>query len=109
MRGFGGLESVIMHMVGDQDGTVTARELSTNCARTGRSPAPGDEHDGQPAPGGLAGPGQGGKACRVHGDGYTATASREECSARLMREALAGGGDTEAVLSHSLARQRPSR
>lgn len=41
--------------------------------------------------------------------GYTATASREECSAWLMREALAGGGDTEAVLSHSLARQRPSR
>src|SRR5260370_1350412 len=29
---------------------------------------------------------------------YTATASREEYSARLMREALAGGGDTEAVL-----------
>jgi len=34
---------------------------------------------------------------------YTATASREEYSARLMREALAGGGDTEAVLSHFVA------
>jgi predicted transcriptional regulator len=31
---------------------------------------------------------------------YTATASREEYSARLMREALDGGGDTQAVLSH---------
>ena len=34
---------------------------------------------------------------------YTATASREEYSARLMREALADGGDTEAVLSHFVA------
>src|SRR5437867_10755695 len=34
---------------------------------------------------------------------YTATASREEYSARLMREALDGGGDTEAVLSHFVA------
>jgi Penicillinase repressor len=34
---------------------------------------------------------------------YTATASREEYSARLMREALAGGGDAEVVLSHFVA------
>src|SRR5215831_9772720 len=34
---------------------------------------------------------------------YTATASREEYSARLMREALEGGGDTEVVLSHFVA------
>src|SRR5260370_42059879 len=34
---------------------------------------------------------------------YTATASREEYSARLMREALAGGGDTEAVLGKFVA------
>jgi predicted transcriptional regulator len=34
---------------------------------------------------------------------YTATASREEYSARLMQEALADGGDTEAVLSHFVA------
>src|SRR6202522_3415358 len=33
---------------------------------------------------------------------YAATASREEYSARLMREALADGGDTEMVLSHFL-------
>ena len=30
------------------------------------------------------------------------SASREEYSARLMREALADGGDTEVVLSHFL-------
>src|SRR3984957_15378660 len=34
---------------------------------------------------------------------YRPSASREEYSARLMREALADGGDTEAVLSHFLA------
>jgi predicted transcriptional regulator len=34
---------------------------------------------------------------------YTATASREEYSARLMAEALAGGGDPEAVLTHFVA------
>jgi predicted transcriptional regulator len=34
---------------------------------------------------------------------YTAVASREEYSARLMGEALAESGDTEAVLSHFVA------
>ena len=34
---------------------------------------------------------------------YTATASREEYSARLMREAMAESGDTEAVLRHFVA------
>src|ERR1700678_4127061 len=34
---------------------------------------------------------------------YTAVGSREEYSARLMREAMAGAGDTEAVLSHFIA------
>jgi hypothetical protein len=34
---------------------------------------------------------------------YTATASREEYGAGLMREAPAGGDDTEAVLSHFAA------
>jgi predicted transcriptional regulator len=34
---------------------------------------------------------------------YAATASREEYSARLMREALADGGNAEAVLSHFVA------
>jgi len=35
---------------------------------------------------------------------YTATASREEYSARLLREALADGGDTEVVVGHFVAR-----
>src|ERR1700741_4779511 len=34
---------------------------------------------------------------------YTAIASRDEYSARLMREAMAEAGDTEAVLSHFVA------
>src|SRR5579859_5062945 len=34
---------------------------------------------------------------------YTPVASREEYSARLMREAMAAAGDTEAVLSHFVA------
>src|ERR1700729_3584081 len=34
---------------------------------------------------------------------YTAVASREEYSARLMSEALAEAGDTEVVLSHFVA------
>src|SRR6202000_3220289 len=34
---------------------------------------------------------------------YSAVASREEHSARLMREAMAEAGDTEAVLSHFVA------
>ena len=34
---------------------------------------------------------------------YTAVASREEYSARLMREAMAEAGDAEAVLSHFVA------
>src|SRR5215472_2763249 len=34
---------------------------------------------------------------------YTATASRAEYSARLMREALEDGGDPEVVLSHFVA------
>ena len=40
---------------------------------------------------------------------YTAVASREEYSARLMREAMAGAGDTEAVLSHFVAQMDGSR
>lgn len=34
---------------------------------------------------------------------YTATATRDEYSARLMREALADGADAEAVLTHFVA------
>src|ERR1700678_1647594 len=34
---------------------------------------------------------------------YTAVATRDEYSARLMRAAMAGAGDTEAVLTHFVA------
>jgi predicted transcriptional regulator len=99
MRGFGDLESVIMHMVWDHDGPVTVRELFDEL-RQERSIAYTtvmSTMDNLHRKGWLARAKEG-KAYR-----YAATASREEYSARLMQEALAGGGDTEAVLSHFVA------
>jgi predicted transcriptional regulator len=98
MRGFGDLESVIMHMVWDHD-PVTVRELFDEL-RQERSIAYTtvmSTMDNLHRKGWLLRAKEG-KAYR-----YMATASREEYSARLMREALAGGGDTEAVLSHFVA------
>ena len=99
MRGFGDLESVIMHMVWDHDGPVTVRELFEEL-RQERAIAYTtvmSTMDNLHRKGWLARD-KDGKAYR-----YTATASREEYSARLMQEALADGGDTEAVLSHFVA------
>jgi predicted transcriptional regulator len=99
MHGFGDLESVIMHMVWDRDSPVTVRDLLGELQRE-RSIAYTtvmSTMDNLHRKGWLARV-KDGKAYR-----YTATASREEYSARLMREALAGGGDTEAVLSHFVA------
>lgn len=99
MRGFGDLEAVIMHLVWEQDGPVTVRELCDEL-RQERAIAYTtvmSTMDNLHRKGWLA-RAKDGKAYR-----YTATASREEYSARLMREALAGGGDTEAVLSHFVA------
>src|SRR5690242_20959651 len=99
MRGFGDLESVIMHMVWDHEGPVTVRELF-EALRQERAIAYTtvmSTMDNLHRKGWLARD-KDGKAYR-----YTATASREEYSARLMREALADGGDTEAVLSHFVA------
>jgi predicted transcriptional regulator len=99
VRGFGDLESVIMHMVWDHDGPVTVRELFEELrqerviAYTTVMSTMDNLHRK-----GWLDRDKDGKAYR-----YTATASREEYSARLMREALAGGGDTEAVLSHFVA------
>lgn len=99
MRGFGDLETVIMHMVWDHDGAVTVRDLlgellqEREIAYTTVMSTMDNLH----RKGWLARV-KDGKAYR-----YTATASREEYSARLMREALAGGGDTEVVLSHFVA------
>ena len=99
MRGFGELESVIMHLVWDHDTPVTVRELlgqlrqERDIAYTTVMSTMDNLHRK-----GWLDRAKDGKAYR-----YTATASRAEYSARLMREALAGGGDTEVVLSHFIA------
>jgi predicted transcriptional regulator len=99
VSGFGDLEAVIMHLVWDRDDAVTVRELFDQL-RQERAIAYTtvmSTMDNLHRKGWLDRV-KDGKAYR-----YTATASREEYSARLMREALAGGGDTEAVLSHFVA------
>jgi predicted transcriptional regulator len=99
VRGFGDLETVIMHMVWDRGSPVTVRELLDDLRheRAIAYTTVMSTMDNLHRKGWLA-RAKDGKAYR-----YTATASREEYSARLMREALAGGGDTEAVLSHFVA------
>jgi predicted transcriptional regulator len=99
VRGFGDLETVVMHRVWDRDSPVTVRELldellqERDIAYTTVMSTMDNLH----RKGWLARV-KDGKAYR-----YTATASREEYSARLMQEALADGGDTEMVLSHFVA------
>jgi len=99
VRGFGDLETVIMHLVWDRDSPVTVRELLDELRqeRVIAYTTVMSTMDNLHRKGWLARAKEG-KAYR-----YTATASREEYSARLMREALAGGGDTEVVLSHFVA------
>ena len=99
MHGFGDLEAVIMHRVWDHGGPVTVRELFDELQRERiiAYTTVMTTMDNLHRKGWLARIKQG-KAYR-----YTATASREEYSARLMREALADGGDTQAVLSHFVA------
>jgi predicted transcriptional regulator len=99
VRGFGELETVIMHMVWNHDGPVTVRELFDELAqeRAIAYTTVMSTMDNLHRKGWLA-RSKDGKAYR-----YTATASREEYSARLMQEALAVGGDTEAVLTHFVA------
>jgi predicted transcriptional regulator len=99
VRGFGDLETVIMHLVWDHGRPVTVRELFDEL-RQERAIAYTtvmSTMDNLHRKGWLARAKEG-KAYR-----YTATATREEYSARLMREALTGGGDTEVVLSHFVA------
>jgi predicted transcriptional regulator len=99
MRGFGDLEAVIMARVWDHDSPVTVRDLVEELQRERpiAYTTVMTTMDNLHRKGWLA---------RVK-DGkaylYTATASRAEYSARLMREALDGGGDTEMVLSHFVA------
>jgi len=99
VRGFGDLETVIMHLVWDHDSPVTVRELlgELRQEREIAYTTVMSTMDNLHRKGWLA-RAKDGKAYR-----YTATASREEYSARLMAEALAGGGDTEVVLSHFVA------
>ena len=99
MRGFGDLEAVIMHRVWQYGKPVTVRELfdDLSAERTIAYTTVMSTMDNLHRKGWLDRVKEG-KAYR-----YTATASREEYSARLMREALEGGGDTEAVLSHFVA------
>jgi predicted transcriptional regulator len=99
VRGFGDLEAVIMHRVWDHDGPVTVRDLfdelrgERSIAYTTVMSTMDNLHRK-----GWLDRERDGKAYR-----YTAVATREEYSARLMREALAEAGDTEAVLSHFVA------
>lgn len=98
VRGFGELEAVIMDRVWDRDpGTsTTVREVfdqltsERDIAYTTVMSTMDNLHN----KGWLARE-RDGKAYR-----YWATLSREEHSARLMREALDGGGRSELVLSH---------
>jgi len=99
VRGFGDLEAEVMHRVWAHDGPVTVREIFEDM-RTQRTIAYTtvmSTMDNLHRKGWLNRE-KDGKAYR-----YTAVASREEYSARLMREAMAEAGDTEAVLSHFVA------
>ena len=88
-----------MHLVRDHDGPVTVRELFDELR--GQRPIAYttvmSTMDNLHRKGWLNRE-KDGKAYR-----YTAVASRDEYSARLMREAMAEAGDTEAVLSHFVA------
>jgi predicted transcriptional regulator len=99
VHGLGDLEAVIMHRVWDHGGPVTVRELFDELRRERviAYTTVMTTMDNLYRKGWLARVKEG-KAYR-----YSATASREEYSARLMREALADGGDTQAVLSHFVA------
>jgi predicted transcriptional regulator len=99
MRGFGDLEAVVMARVWAHEQPVTVRDLVDELQREREIAYTTvmTTMDNLHRKGWLA---------RVK-DGkaylYTATASRAEYSARLMREALDDGGDPEVVLSHFVA------
>ena len=99
MRGFGDLEAVIMHRVWEHGRPVTVRELfdELSAERAIAYTTVMSTMDNLHRKGWLDRVKEG-KAYR-----YTPTASREEYSARLMREPLVDGGDAEAVLSHFVA------
>jgi predicted transcriptional regulator len=98
VRGFGELEAVIMDRIWDREpGTsATVREVfdQLTAERDIAYTTVMSTMDNLHGKGWLARE-RDGKAYR-----YWATLSREEHSARLMREALDGGGQSELVLSH---------
>ena len=96
MRGFGDLEGPIMDRVWARAAAVTVRELfdELSAERPIAYTTVMSTMDNLHRKGWLA-RAKDGRAYR-----YTATASREEYSARLMQEALADGGDVEVVLGH---------
>jgi len=99
VRGFGELEAVVMDRVWEHGGPVTVRELFDDLRRERpiAYTTVMSTMDNLHRKGWLARD-KDGKAYR-----YTAVASRDEYSARLIREAMAEAGDTEAVLSHFVA------
>jgi predicted transcriptional regulator len=99
VRGFGDLEAVIMSRVWAHGDPVTVRDLVDELQRERpiAYTTVMTTMDNLHRKGWLARV-KDGKAYR-----YTATASRAEYSAGLMREALDGGGDTELVLNHFVA------
>lgn len=99
MRGFGELEAVLMEQVWEHPGAVTVRDLfdKLRLDRPIAYTTVMSTMDNLYRKGWLNRV-KDGKAYR-----YTATASRAEYSAGLMREALSDGGDTALVLSHFLA------
>jgi predicted transcriptional regulator len=99
VRGFGDLEAEVMQRVWDHNGPVSVREIFEEMRqqRTIAYTTVMSTMDNLHRKGWLNRD-KDGKAYR-----YTAVASRDEYSARLMREAMAEAGDTEAVLSHFVA------
>jgi predicted transcriptional regulator len=98
VRGFGELEAVIMDRVWDREAgtSTTVRDIFDELAaeRDIAYTTVMSTMDNLHGKGWLAREREG-KAYR-----YWATLSREEHSARLMREALNGGGQSDLVLSH---------
>ena len=105
VRGFGELEAVIMDRVWNRgpDALTTVRELFDELAgeREIAYTTVMSTMDNLHSKGWLARE-RDGKAYR-----YWATLSREEHSARLMREALDGGGESELILSHFIEQISP--
>jgi predicted transcriptional regulator len=98
VRGFGALEAVVMDRVWSREGRVSVREVFEDLRRNREIAYTTvmSTMDNLHGKGWLARE-RNGKAFR-----YWPTLTREEYSARLMREALTGGGNPDLVLTHFL-------